>query len=361
MKQMEHPFIAELFEVLEDSLAYYLVMEYVEHGNMLEYVNSHIRLDEDRARRYFCQLISALHYLHHSKFVAHRDLKAENVLLDRNDNIRLIDFGLSNVFTPRAPQLMTACGSPAYAAPEMIQGFPYTKAADMWSVGILLYAMVAGELPFDDDDVQELLRKVISTDVQYPSVMSRSLVDLLRRLLTKNPEMRITIDRLKEHPWVSQSKYSELIGLEPNVFFGNPGTSLDREVVDLMASYGIDCSDLAQAVTMKEYTNETAIYRHMKRYKWTDRMKGLLEEMQKLDGPSNLRVKSSVDAISSANRIADRTRPVGRNMVNRTGAVGRRMQSQPPSVNGGLADALEPQRVGRQLAVRPSVSSPLEG
>lgn len=98
LKQIEHPFIAELFEIIDDSNAFYLVMEYVEHGNMLNYVNNNGRLSEDRARHYFCQLISALDYLHNEKFIAHRDLKAENVLLDVYDNIRLIDFGLSNAF-----------------------------------------------------------------------------------------------------------------------------------------------------------------------------------------------------------------------------------------------------------------------
>ena len=280
LKQMNHPFIAELFEILETDAAYFLVMEFVEHGNMLEYVNTNGRLDEDRARRYFCQLIAALDYLHNTKFVAHRDLKAENVLLDRNDNIRLIDFGLSNAFTKGTPQLMTACGSPAYAAPEMIQGCPYTKAADMWSAGILLYAMVAGRLPFDDTNVQTLLQKVLYHEVTYPDSMSRGLVDILKRLLNKNPEVRITIDRLKEHPWFSKCEYTVLIGFNTQVLYDS--SVIDREIIDKMTGFGLDVRDVPQGVIMQEFTSLTSIYRQLRRDKLTSKMKNLLDEMRKL-------------------------------------------------------------------------------
>lgn len=220
LKQMDHPFISDLFEIIEDSDNYYLVMEYVDHGNMLNYVNTNGRLSEEKARHYFCQLVSALDYLHNEKFVAHRDLKAENVLLDVHDNIRLIDFGLSNVFSKDSPELKTACGSPAYAAPEMIQGHPYTKAADIWSSGILLYAMVVGRLPYDDPNIQKLLTKIVTEDIHYPSSLSFSLVDLLKRLLVKNPEQRITLSRLKEHPWFSQSEYKTIMEFN---YFRNTG------------------------------------------------------------------------------------------------------------------------------------------
>jgi serine/threonine protein kinase len=286
LKQMNHPFIAELFEVIEDSTRYYIVMELVEHGNMLDYVNIHGRLSEDQARRYFCELISALDYLHSSRFVAHRDLKAENVLLDRHGNIRLIDFGLSKGFSKVEPSLLTACGSPAYAAPEMIQGFPYTKAADMWSAGILLYAMVAGHLPFDDDNVQNLLQKVVTTEPDYTGTMSRSLVDLLRRLLCKSPEGRITIDRLKEHPWFSQCEYSVLIGFHTKTGYGDALQVIDRELVERMIGFGIDCRELPHDLLSGEYSSLTSIYKQLRRNKLTDQMKDLLEGMKKLANPA---------------------------------------------------------------------------
>jgi serine/threonine protein kinase len=279
MRQMDHPFIADLFEVIEDREAYYLVMELVENGCMLDHVNSQGGIPEDHARRYFCEVISALDYLHNVRFVAHRDLKAENVLLDRYGNIRLIDFGLSKEFSKGSPTLQTACGSPAYAAPEMIQGHSYTKAADMWSAGILLFAMVAGRLPFDDDNVQELLKKVISHEPEYPPTMSRSLVDLLQRLLCKSPQGRITIDRLKENPWFSQSEYSMLVG------FGtvrDPGPIIDPQLLEQMAEFGIDCRDLSAALLKGEFSAQTSIYKQLKRNRLTEQLRELAAEMKKL-------------------------------------------------------------------------------
>ncbi|OHT00758.1 CAMK family protein kinase [Tritrichomonas foetus] len=112
IREMDHPFIAEFYDVIQDDKNYYIIMEYVENGNMLDYVNKNGELQEIQVRHYFCQLISVLEYLHEVKKVAHRDLKAENVLLDTHYNIRLIDFGLSNLYTDENPYLKTACGSP---------------------------------------------------------------------------------------------------------------------------------------------------------------------------------------------------------------------------------------------------------
>jgi serine/threonine protein kinase len=280
LKSMNHPFVAELFEMIEDDSAYYLVMEFIEHGNMLEYVNSHGRLSEDQARRYFCEIISALDYLHNSRFVAHRDLKAENILLDRHNNVRLIDFGLSKQFSKGAPTLITACGSPAYAAPEMIQGHSYTKAADVWSAGICLFAMVAGHLPYEDANVEGLLQKVVSNEPQYPQSMSRGLVDFLQRLLCKSPDARITIDRLKEHHWFSQCEYSVLVGFHTSLGRGSDAARLlEREIVDEMSEMGVDCKDLPRAILAGEYSQLTAMYMQLRRYRLTDKMKDLVARM----------------------------------------------------------------------------------
>jgi hypothetical protein len=261
---------------------------------MLNYVNNNGPLEEGRARRYFCQLISALHYLHNVRFIAHRDLKAENVLLDRNDNIRLIDFGLSRAFTKGTPTLLTACGSPAYEAPEMIKGFSYTKAADMWSAGVLLYAIVAGRLPFDSENRQDLLQKIVTEEPRYPSIMSRCLIDLLKRLLVKDPNGRITIDRIQEHPWFSQCQYSLLIGFNTTVIYGD---GVDRDVIDCMSRMGIDCCGLYEQVLRGVFTRETAVYRELRRYKVADRISNFLKGMQKFDRHAGRPVNARQDAL----------------------------------------------------------------
>ena len=286
LKQMDHPFIAEFFQMIENDEYYFLVMEYVEHGNLLDYVNTNGRLSEEQARRYFAQLVSVLEYLHEEKKVAHRDLKCENVLLDRYNNIRVIDFGLSNVFSDLSPELSTACGSPAYAAPEMIKGNTYTIAADIWSAGILLFAIVAGHLPFDDENVQRLLQKIVYTEAFYPSFLSPPLVDLLRKMICKDPDQRITLEKIKVHPWFSQAEYFQLLNqsffdsIRKNPTEDGAESLIDREVIDQMTTLGVDCHDLHQSLLMGEFTEDTALYRILLRTKTTEKMKDLMMKIQ---------------------------------------------------------------------------------
>jgi serine/threonine protein kinase len=281
LKQMDHPFISELFQVIDTDPNYYLVMEFVQNGNLLDYVNTNGRLSEDQARRYFAQLVSVLEYLHYERKVAHRDIKCENVLLDRYNNVRLIDFGLSNVFTLENPQLKTACGSPAYAAPEMVKGNQYTDAADIWSTGVMLFAIVGGYLPFDDDNVQRLLQKIVYTDIRYPSFFSPQLTDLLQKMMCKEPDRRITIDMIKNHPWFSQAEYAVLLE-RSNFEHRSDGTDavIDREVIDTIAGLGIDCHELHSSLLKGEFTELTALYRIYLRERATEKMKDLMHKMQ---------------------------------------------------------------------------------
>ena len=285
LKKMDHPFIAEFFHVIENDDCFFLVMEYVENGNLLDYVNGNGRLSEDQARRYFTQLVSVLEYLHVEKKVAHRDLKCENVLLDRYNNIRVIDFGLSNMFSDVCPQLNTACGSPAYAAPEMVKGNAYTQAADIWSAGILLYAITVGHLPFDDDNLQRLLQKIVYTEASYPSFLSPPLVDLLQKMICKDPDSRINLDRIKNHPWFSQAEYYAL--LQQSTFGsgkwemeeGQTENAIDKEIIDKMTALGIDCHELHNSLLIGEFTELTAIYRMFLREKTTERMKDIMQKL----------------------------------------------------------------------------------
>ena len=273
IKDLDHPFIAEFFELIEDSENFYVVMEYVENGNMLDFVNRNGELSEDQARRYFFQLVAVLEYLHDVKRIAHRDLKAENVLLDRHDNIRLIDFGLSNIFSADDPYLKTACGSPAYASPEMVRGQPYTKAGDVWSAGVLLYAMVVGELPFEDDNLQRLLQKIIYTKPTFPPELSPQVKDLIMRMLEKEPEKRITLKKVKEHPWFSQFEYMKMvIGSNVERCYIAKGEGVDRDIVKQMTEAGYDCGSLVSDVICGKVTPLTAVYRMLRKDKITDMM-----------------------------------------------------------------------------------------
>lgn len=150
-------------------------------------------MDEDEACKVFEQIISGIQYIHKLRIV-HRDLKLENLLMDYDNTIRIVDFGLSNTYKVEE-RLKTACGSPCYAAPEMIQSkVPYQPIMiDVWSAGVILYAMVCGYLPFQDDDTPKLYRKILNGEYSLPSSLSPELQDFLRRILTVDPNKRIRI------------------------------------------------------------------------------------------------------------------------------------------------------------------------
>jgi serine/threonine protein kinase len=280
MKQMDHPFIGKLYEVIEISDFICLVQEFAPCGSLLSSVNDHRYLPESIARRYFAQLVSALEYVHEGRLVVHRDIKAENVLLDENRNIRLIDFGLSHEYTMDEPTCKTACGSPAYAAPEMILGHSYTKAADIWSAGVLLYGMVVGELPFDDrEGIQNLMWRIVTLEPTYPSTLSSPLIDLLKKLLVKAPEQRIDLERIKEHPWLTSSEYQYVFTMQ----FRSAewlSRTLDSAVDDQIRQVGVDPRAVRTEIMAGEYTERTALYEMFRRQQITtllkDTMDGLL-------------------------------------------------------------------------------------
>jgi serine/threonine protein kinase len=277
IKEMDHPFISKLFDLIITARYACLVMEYAENGSVLEFINEHGRLSEVSARRYFSQLLSALEYLHEVRKVAHRDLKAENILLDRHFNIRLIDFGLSNSFSTDAHQFHSVCGSPAYAAPELISAQNYTKSVDIWSSGVLLFAMVCGELPFDDPVQHRMLQKIKYVEPRYPEFLSPPLADLLRKLLTKDPANRITIDRIKTHPWFSQTEYARFLQLQFSADEQWLVRVVDQEVIAELATLGIDIVPVTQSLLRGEYTEATALYSLLRRYNLTDRIKEFMD------------------------------------------------------------------------------------
>jgi serine/threonine protein kinase len=285
LKKIEHPFIADFFQVTEDHDYIYIITEYASHGSLLDHVNANGNLTEDQARRYFSQIIWALEYLHNEKHVVHRDLKCENILLDRYDNIRLVDFGLSNMFSDVAPQLNTACGSPAYAAPEMVLGKSYTKSADIWSLGVMLYAIVVGNLPFDEENVQRLLQKIVYTEVTYPPCLTPQLIDLLQKMMCKEPNSRITLEGIKQHPWFSSSEFrimvheSQLADSSQDEETDTKDVGIDAAIISRMMSLRIDCRHLGQALLAGEFNETIAIYRLLRRDKLTEHNSNLMRRI----------------------------------------------------------------------------------
>ncbi|KAI0829028.1 CAMK/CAMKL/AMPK protein kinase [Trametes gibbosa] len=199
MRTLRHPHIIKLYEVISTSTDIIIVLEYA-GGELFNYIVANGRMPEPEARRFFQQLISGIEYSHHLKIV-HRDLKPENVLLDDDLNVKIADFGLSNEIKD-GDFLKTSCGSPNYAAPEVIRGGLYTgPEIDVWSCGVILYVMLCGRLPFEDDDVQTLFTKISQGVYHVPNGLSAEAKSLINGMLAVDPVKRITIPEIMQHPF----------------------------------------------------------------------------------------------------------------------------------------------------------------
>jgi 5'-AMP-activated protein kinase catalytic alpha subunit len=203
LQRCTHPHIIRLYEVIDTPTDIFVVMEYVSNGELFDYIVSKGRLAPDEARHFFHQIVSGVEYCHYHHIV-HRDLKPENLLLDADNNIKIADFGLSNVMRD-GEFLRTSCGSPNYAAPEVISGHLYAgPEVDVWSCGVILYALLCGSLPFDDESIPNLFKKIKSGMYSLPSHLSQLARDLIPRMLVVDPMKRVTVPEVRAHAWFQQ-------------------------------------------------------------------------------------------------------------------------------------------------------------
>lgn len=202
-----------------------MIMEYVSGGELFDYIVKHGKLKEYEARRFFQQIISGVDYCHRHMIV-HRDLKPENLLLDHNLHVKIADFGLSNMMMD-GEFLRTSCGSPNYAAPEVISGKLYAgPEVDIWSCGVILYALLCGTLPFDDEHVPTLFRKIKSGIFPIPEYLNKTVVSLLCHSLQVDPMKRAAIEDIKKHEWFQKDL--------PTYLFPSP-VEQDSSVIDIDA------------------------------------------------------------------------------------------------------------------------------
>ncbi|KAI1806930.1 Pkinase-domain-containing protein [Daldinia bambusicola] len=207
MKLIEHPNIVKLYDIWENRSEIYLVLEYVEQGDLYSYLARAGPLAEDETMYFFRQIVDALEYVH-SFNICHRDLKPENILLTKDYRIKITDFGMSAMHQGPNHLLKTACGSPHYAAPELMNRSYYRgDKTDLWSLGVILYACMCNVLPFEDDNVHQLLAKIKRGQYHMPSFIGREARDLIGRLLTINPDQRISIREIWQHPLLRRYDY----------------------------------------------------------------------------------------------------------------------------------------------------------
>ncbi|XP_004616999.1 serine/threonine-protein kinase BRSK1 isoform X1 [Sorex araneus] len=267
LKLIEHPHVLKLHDVYENKKYLYLVLEHVSGGELFDYLVKKGRLTPKEARKFFRQIVSALDFCH-SYSICHRDLKPENLLLDEKNNIRIADFGMASLQVGDS-LLETSCGSPHYACPEVIKGEKYDgRRADMWSCGVILFALLVGALPFDDDNLRQLLEKVKRGVFHMPHFIPPDCQSLLRGMIEVEPEKRLSLEQIQKHPWYLGGKHEPEPCLEPA-----PGRrvamrslpsngELDPDVLESMASLGCfrDRERLHRELRSEEENQEKMIY-----------------------------------------------------------------------------------------------------
>ncbi|XP_032089710.1 serine/threonine-protein kinase MARK2 isoform X8 [Thamnophis elegans] len=255
MKVLNHPNIVKLFEVIETDKTLYLVMEYASGGEVFDYLVAHGRMKEKEARAKFRQIVSAVQYCH-QKFIVHRDLKAENLLLDADMNIKIADFGFSNEFT-FGNKLDTFCGSPPYAAPELFQGKKYDgPEVDVWSLGVILYTLVSGSLPFDGQNLKELRERVLRGKYRIPFYMSTDCENLLKKFLILNPSKRGTLEQIMKDRWMNVGHEDDELKpyVEPLPDYKDPRRT------ELMISMGYTKEEIQESLVSQKYNEVMATY-----------------------------------------------------------------------------------------------------
>ena len=258
LKLFYHPHIIRLYEVIYTPTDIYMVMEFVPGGELFDFIVSNGRLFEPRARAMFQQLVSGVEYCH-QHMVVHRDLKPENLLLDADQQLRIADFGLSNVMKD-GDFFKTSCGSPNYAAPEVISGKLYAgPEVDVWSCGVILYALLCGSLPFDDENIPNLFKKIKGGIFTLPGHMSDDIKDLISRMLVVDPLQRITIPEIRRHRWFTES-LPLYLSVTPDQIMSQ-FRALDHEVLtEVVMKIGFDRQELLDALQKLERNQMTVAY-----------------------------------------------------------------------------------------------------
>ncbi|XP_021704676.1 MAP/microtubule affinity-regulating kinase 3 isoform X20 [Aedes aegypti] len=258
MKLLDHPNIVKLFQVIETEKTLYLVMEYASGGEVFDYLVLHGRMKEKEARAKFRQIVSAVQYCHQKRII-HRDLKAENLLLDSEMNIKIADFGFSNQFTPGS-KLDTFCGSPPYAAPELFQGRKYDgPEVDVWSLGVILYTLVSGSLPFDGATLRELRERVLRGKYRIPFYMSTDCENLLKKFLVLNPAKRASLESIMKDKWMNMGYEDDELTpyVEPK-----PDLKDQKRIgkTEALVAMGYNRQDIEESLTFTRYDDVFATY-----------------------------------------------------------------------------------------------------
>jgi 5'-AMP-activated protein kinase catalytic alpha subunit len=271
--RIDHPNVIRLYEVIDSPKHIFLIMEFAPGGELFDHIVACGRVKEREACRFFHQIVNGVDYCH-KQGIIHRDLKPENLLLDKITGIKIVDFGLGNL-APEGTLLKTACGSPCYAAPEMIAGKRYHgPGVDLWSLGVILFALLCGYLPFEDPNTTKLYEKIMGGKYELPAFLSQGGADLIQKLLTTDPKRRCTVEQLRKHPWyASQSVKTDPSNLWSNSRADDPAFSAfyegyspdgpqeaDEEILRHMVMIGYNRQQVLESITQSKHDHFAATY-----------------------------------------------------------------------------------------------------
>ena len=255
LKIVKHKNIAQLYEILETPKNIYIIMEYCEGKDLMDYIILKTRLSEVEGLKIFQQLINVLEYLHNQN-ITHRDIKIDNMLLDSQHNLKLVDFGLSTKYTDDE-LLNQPCGTVVYAAPEVLEGKDYHgMLADVWSSGIVLFSMIAGYLPFCEHDDEVNKANILKGDIEIPQFFSAPLKDLLGHMLDMDPMTRYTLGEIKEHMWFNSRDYLMI----PGIVIGVNSIPVDERILNMIEAFGMDKDKVRESIVNNRFDEGSAMY-----------------------------------------------------------------------------------------------------
>jgi 5'-AMP-activated protein kinase catalytic alpha subunit len=280
LKNLRHPNIVHLYSVIKTEEKIYLIMEYVKGKELFDYIVMKKKLSESESCLFFQQIISGIEYLHKIKYV-HRDIKPENLLInEETKELKIVDFGLSNIYTnPNKHLLSSACGSPSYAAPEMLNGEKYrAQPVDIWSCGIVLYAMICGYLPFEDEDNEALYDKICRGKFVIPNHVTENARDLINKILVTDPKKRLTIYQIKHHPWFSLYNDKGKLMISDGLVLSKIVEPIDEEVVSSMnKTFNLPEQKIRISILSNKHDDITTIYYLLLQQKVNNKKKSIAD------------------------------------------------------------------------------------